>query len=131
MTVVLKEEVGRLREYLAMWVEWQRSYSVVRGAPCASSFAREESGARSASEFLERSDNWAMHLVEASVDDLRKRHDGEIMRTALRMRWLNEVGPSEFRAIRIDNLSREQADHFADLGERALVDIVKRRGLSL
>jgi hypothetical protein len=129
----VSREVERLRVYLYEWVQWQANYQPALGAPRVCAFAR---GARedsiSATDFLERSDKWAMEVIDTAFDDLTRRLDGMQMRVALRMRLLNEsAGAQVFRGRSLKDLTPSEIDDLADRAEREMVLIVKAKGLPL
>lgn len=120
-------EIERLKEYLSEWVEWQRGYfppHLTGGHGAA--WVSAQSNATSASEYLERADRWAMETLHGCIEEgLAMYPEGVQLRAALRLRWLNETIAAVFRSNRFD------LDEMADRAERALVELVKRRGLPL
>jgi hypothetical protein len=123
----------RLREYLLEWKAYLESYRPRLGAPDSANFlVGADRGVSTASEWLERSDRWAMEIIERSIDDLRKRTDGEAMRAALLVRLLNVSIPAKvFRHGRLQKLTPEEVESMADRAEEAMVAIVKLYGLPL
>jgi hypothetical protein len=128
-----KRKLQRLRMYLDEWRRHLAAYFPKLAGPGHSSWVgRKSDEIRTASEFLERSDRWAMEIVERAIEDLRKRQDGEAMRAALRVRVLNEAIPAHvFRHGQLQGISRYEVDVLADRAEDALVDIVEAYGLPL
>ena len=126
-------EIQRLKAYLIDWVKWQQEYRPHLGMPGSSSFAPDMTAAQTATEYAERSDRWAMEVIQQAVEeDLLERLEGSAMRAALRVRLLNEaVGARVFRHGRLAPLYPHEVDALADRAERELVVIVKRRGLPL
>lgn len=130
---VTADELGQLRRYLAEWVEWQWQWRPALGFPGVCGFARgAKTETSSASEYLERSDKWAMELIDAAIDDLMRRPDGPAMRCALRATLLNEaVGVKVFRHGRLMEMTPEDVELLADRAEREMVLICKAKGLPL
>lgn len=127
-----ERELVVLRSYLLAWKTHQEAYRPRFGFPSSSTFAHHEGPGRTASEYLEVSDRWAMDLIEHSMEDLAKKPDGLAMVCALRVRLLNEaVKAKVFRHGRLAELEPGEIDGLADAGERELVVIVKLRGLIL
>lgn len=128
-----ERELQSLRAYLADWRYWQEGYRPKLGAPSMCSWAGKQTPeVHSATEYLERSDKWAMEVIERSVEDLRKRTDGEALRAALRVRLLNESIPAAvFRHGRLAGIAPAEVEALADRAEWALVKIVKAYGLPL
>lgn len=127
-------ELGRMKAYLADWVRWQQDYWPQHlRMPRPPSWAATETRVRTATEYTERSDRWAMDVVQRAVEeDLLGRPEGSAMRAALRVRWLNEaVGARVFRHGRLAPLYPHEVDALADRGELELVEIVKKHGLPL
>lgn len=126
-------ELEQVRFYLDAWVLHQALYRPFLGFPAASSFAPDQSNARTATEYAERSDAWAMAQVDGAVEeDLPALPEGRAMWLALRMRWLNiRVGPRVFRSNRLTHLDPADVDELADRAERALVALLKARKLPL
>lgn len=122
-----ERELERLRDYLSEWVSWQGGYMPAHlGGPRGAGWVSAQSNATSATEYLERADRWAMEVVHHAVEEGLAQHpDGVQMRAALRLRWLNERVAAVFRSNRFD------VELMADRAERALVELVKRRGLPL
>jgi hypothetical protein len=128
-----RRELLRLREYLLEWKALSRS---VPAAPGRAGQRRlhggVDRGVSTASEWLERSDRWAMEVIERAIEDLRKHADGEAMRAALMVRVLNVSIPAKvFRHGRLQKLTPAEADAMADRAELAMVGIVKVYGLPL
>lgn len=123
----IDRKVARLREYLSEWVAWQGGYMPPHlGMPRGAGWVSAQSNATTASEYLERADRWAMETLHRAIEEgLAGMVDGVQMRAALRLRWLNETVAAVFRSNRFD------VDTMADRAERALVEIVERRGLPL
>lgn len=130
--------LDRLRQYLLMWANRQKFHGQQQGYPGSSPFAPELSNATTASEYFDRADNWAMVVMDTSMDDLVKRTDGWLMRAALRVRYLSEGISKEagtsvrvLRHGRLAHLSLIEADALADRGELELIPIARGRGLPL
>lgn len=126
----------RLRAYLRDWRGSQPA-GFGPGGESGSTLGDLVKGSPEAMEMLAESDGWAMAVIDASVDDLTGVPEvGALMRAALRVRWLNE-GVSKtgeikirvFRSGRLQALSLIECDELADRAERALLPIVRRRGL--
>lgn len=128
-----EREVQRLREYLQDWRARLEAYRPKLGAPSQCSWVSKQSPeVHSAAEYLERSDAWAMEVIERSLEDLRKRDDGHAMRAALMTRLMNLALPARvIRHGRLLGISTAEVDALADQAERALVEIVKVYGLPL
>ena len=128
-----ERELGRLRCYLLEWRAHYEAYAPRLGAPDTAGFlAGADIGVSTASEWLERSDKWAMQIIDRAVEDLRKREDGHAMRAALMARLMNLSLPARvIRHGRLLGISAAEVDALADRAERALVDIVKLYGLPL
>lgn len=131
-------ELDRLRGYLLDWARSQRSYSAQPKGPEGSFLADYvKSGRPSVNESLSIT-GWAMQILDASIDDLLALPNGQSMRAALRVRYLNEgIAPTGelrirvFRSGRLQGMSLEEADRLGDCAEIALIPITKRRGLPL
>ena len=136
---VIDAEILRLHEYLYEWAHHQADYRLTNGARGESCLAKYmKSSSPTMSELLDKSNGWAMSVVDSSIDDLVELQDGMLMRSALRVRWLNEgvsrdagVRVRAFRSGRMQSMSMMQVDALADRAELALVPIVKRKGLPL
>jgi hypothetical protein len=128
-----ERELQRLRIYLLEWKEHLAAYRPRLGAPGTAGYlVGSDSGVSTASEWLERSDLWAMDVIERGIDDLRKRRDGEALRAALMVRLLNLAIPAAvFRHGRLGGLAPGELDGLADRAEWELVPIVKLLGLPL
>lgn len=128
-----QREIQRLREYLLEWKAYLEAYGPRLGAPDSAGFlAGVDRGCRTASEWLGRSDRWAMEVIERSVEDLRKHPDGEAMRAALLVRLLNlSIPATVFRHGRLGKLAPEEVEGLADKAELTLVGIAKVYGLPL
>ena len=127
-------ELARLKVYLDEWVKWEEGGDASDLAmPQSASFAPDITSATTATEYTERSNRWAMEVIQHAVnEDLLERLEGSAMRQALRVRWLNEkVGAKVFRHGRLEPLLLAEVDDLADRAERELVVIVKKRGLPL
>jgi hypothetical protein len=128
-----QRELGRLREYLLEWKQYLEQYRPRLGAPDSAGFlVGADRGVTTASDWLARSDKWAMEIIERSIDDLRKHPDGEAMRASLLVRVLNVSIPAKvFRHGRLQKLTTDEVDRTADRAELALIRIVKVYGLPL
>jgi hypothetical protein len=132
-------ELDRLRAYLLEWAQHQTTITAARrerNESCLASFMKADSP--TASALLGGSDAWAMQVIDASITDLIELEHGVEMHAALRVRYLNEGLTKEvgmrvrvFRSNRLQHLSLEEADAFADKAEIALKSIVKKRFLPL
>jgi hypothetical protein len=131
-------ELARLKAYLQQWANHQHAYRVGPERVGESTLADfYKSRGQSASESLD-SEGWAMSVIDSSIDDLLPLQDGTLMRASLRVRYLNEgvsaaagIQIRVFRSGRLEGISMEAADGYADAAEMALIPIVKRRGLPL
>lgn len=126
-------EIERLRIYLREWRAYQQAYWPRLGTgSCSPWVSRATEEIHSASDYLERSDGWAMEVIERSVEDLRKKPDGEALRAALLVRLMNLAIPAQvFRHGRLAEISPGEVESLADLAEIELVGIVKAYGLPL
>lgn len=127
-------QLDRLRGYLSDWQDWELRYRVDLGVPNAVPWARymkdyAPSGDNEASH-RETINIEAMRIIDAGMDELQLASPE--LSTAIRWRYLNvSVQAQVFRTPRLAGLSLEALDDLADTGERALLPIVKRRGLLL
>lgn len=129
-----EHELQRLRAYLLEWKAYQEAYRPRQDAPDTASFlVGADCGVSTASEWLERSDEWAMEVIEKAIhEDLLKHPDGEAMRASLLTRLLNVSLPARvFRHGRLLHLPPAEVDAMADRAEATLVSIVKVYGLPL
>lgn len=126
-------ELQRLRAYLLEWKEYLAAYRPRLGAPGTAGYlVGSDSSVSTASEWLERSDRWAMDLIERAIEDLRKRFEGEAMRAALLVRLLDLAIPAKvFRHGRLGGMTALEVDTYADRAELELIRIVKVLGLPL
>jgi hypothetical protein len=135
-------ELERLREYLVMWARNEMSTRLHLGAPegvpYLDSIRGTIDGYATGQDYDERLDRWARDIIDTSIDDLMELPDGELMRAALRARYLNEGVSRDagfavrvFRMKKLEHLSLVQADILADRAEQALIPVLKRRGIPL
>jgi hypothetical protein len=133
-------EHQRLCAYLEDWSSHQLAvaYKPNQGFSHCTLAQYMKADSQSVTEHLAPSDAWAMQVIDASIDDLIALEDGAMMRSALRVRYLNEGLTREagmrvrvFRSNRLVEISMEEADALADRGELALIPIVKKKGLPL
>lgn len=135
-------ELERLREYLRMLYRTERHESGSPEQPNAVPYLDSIRGTIDShiegQDYQDRLDRWAREILDASIDDLLELPEGQLMRAALRVRYLNE-GVSRaagfevrvFRSGRLEHMTIMQADELADRAELALVPMVKRKGLPL
>ena len=123
-------EVSAVRDYLDQWATWMQRDQFGGEYPHASSFVEEgRSWEHSILDPLDVPNLWAIKIVDAAMIELAGVPGGLRMRVALQIRWLNEnVDAAVFRSSRV---SLDQVDDIADAAERALIPMLKRRGLPL
>ena len=132
-------ELERLQSYLLEWSQHQLEISAPRKDKSESTLAQYmKSDSPTISSLFEGSNLWAMEVLDASMDDLLELARGSDMRSALRVKYLNEGISKEvgrpvrvFRHGRLQEISLVEIDALADEGEKALIPIVKRRNLPL
>lgn len=127
-----EQDVQRVRQYLFEWRAHVESFRMRLGFPSTCSWASKcTEEIRTATEWLERSDKWAMDQVDQAVmEDLLRHEDGEAMRAAILNRLLNHAMPARvLRSGRLIGVAIGEVDALADRAERVLVDILKTRHL--
>ncbi len=129
-----QRELERLKfYYLPMWSEWCRSTTLSRGLPTEVPFTdlmRPTVRQFDETDWLKKIDAEACRIVDQAVDELAGRGLAHA-RAALSVRYLNAASVAVFRSGRLVPLEPGQAEDLCDQVERALVPIVKRRGLLL
>lgn len=126
-----QREIEALKSYIDQWCRWMASgVASSSDFPGSSSFAEPgRSWEHAILDPLDTPNIWAIKIVDAAMTELAGLPDGMRMRAALKVRWLNEVmNAVVFRHSRI---ATSEIDDLADAGERAMIPLVKRRGLPL
>jgi hypothetical protein len=133
-----ERELEHLKSYLVEWSQRQKGAYAPESQATSSLSQYVKSASPSASELFEASDGWAMTVIDAAIDSLSALADGSLMRSALRVRYLNEgLMPGDdmkiqvFRSGRLQEMSLMECDELADKAEISLVPMVKQRGLPL
>lgn len=133
-----ERELERLKSYLLEWSQRQKGAYSQESQAVSSLSQYIKSASPSATELFEASDGWAMTVIDAAIDSLSTLEDGLLMRSALRVRYLNEglapggeIKIQVFRSGRLAEISLLECDELADKAESALVPMVKKRGLPL
>lgn len=132
--LVEQRELERLKyHYLPMWSAWCFLTRTTQGLPSQVPFTDYMKG--SMREFDETSDELRIdgdtcRVIDQAVDELTGR--GVVhARAVLAVRYLNAAGAAVYRSGRVTDIEPDQVDDLCDQAERALVPIVKRRGLLL
>jgi hypothetical protein len=125
-----QREIEALKSYIDQWRLWMQRDGPGLELPHSAPFVEEgRTWAHSILDPLDTPNMWAIKIIDSSMNELAVLPGGMQMRHALKIRWLNEyLDCSVFRSSRI---SQDQVDDLADAGERALIPMVKRRGLPL
>lgn len=129
-------ELQRLQEYLLDWSRHQKHKGL--GLGLARMDVLQSPQSKDAGDLLASSDGWAMSVVDACVDDLCRLPGGMDLRSALRVKYLNEGVSREagrqirvFRSGRLASMSMIEVDELAGKAEKSLIPMVKRKGLPL
>ena len=124
-------ELATLKCYLADWALLSEPVTLVRGAP----------GEVPYSDYMRATASWDLPGQDARLDaSIRQAIDQAVYeltpriplcRAALMVRYMNRRGPAVYRSGWLQYLTRDEIEDLADESERALVPIVKRRGVYL
>lgn len=124
-------ELARLKSYLAGWAVASEPRTLTRGVPGEvpySDYMRPGLG-WDIREEDDRLDASIRRAIDEAVSELSSAMP--LCRSCLMVRYMNLRGPAVYRNNRLHQLSREEIEDLADAAERALVPIVKRRGVAL
>lgn len=124
-------ELARLKRYLQGWAELSEPRTLGRGAPGEvpySDYMRPACG-WDFIEHDERLDPDIRRAIDMAVDELSATM--ALARPVLMVRYMNARGPAVYRHGRLHHLAAAEIEDLADEAERALIPLVKRRGVVL
>lgn len=129
---VTDDELQRLKyEYLPMWADACYGSRVGTGLSGEVPYADYMKG--SMREFDEtggrRIDHEAVNKIDQAIDEITPK--APLALPALSMRYMNARGPSVFRHGRLLRVEKGVIEDVADLAERLLVPVLKRKGIPL
>ena len=123
-------ELAGLKAYLADWAKRTEPRGIVSGLPASVPYANLMRGTPSWDlDEDRRVDESIRGEIDLAIDEITPRIP--LCRPCLMVRYLNINGPAVYRHGRLHHLSRDEIEDVADAAERALVQVVKRRGVVL
>lgn len=127
-------DLDRLRAYLSDWIRWEGRFKTdlnIRNSASWVKFMKPSAPAWDAEATDAETFNVpAMQIIDQAMAVIHV--DSPILELCLRWRYLNvNVQAHVFRLPRLRLFSTEQLDELADAAEKALLPIVRRKGLVL
>lgn len=124
-------ELAALKVYLAGWAALSEPAALGHGVPGQVPYA----------DYMRPTASWDLEDKDTKLDaSIRRAIDEGVLeltariplcRPVLMVRYMNIRGPAVYRSGRTYHLTRDEIEDIADQAERALVPVVKRRGVVL
>jgi hypothetical protein len=121
------------RDYLPQWAALAYGSAVGKGFPGEVPYVDYMKGGVSTGETIDEPDNWVCNIIEKGIEELTPRIP--MARAALSSRYVrgaSEPTPAVYRSMRTAEPTKLYwIDDIADLAEKALVPLCRRRGLPI